>query len=177
MEFSKRSNRIFIIITLIFSIILTCYFCYDFGGYATSLSVVNNECKNSKISRNLVLAIIKTESNFNKNALSNKGAVGLMQLTNSTASYIAKIVGFKEEIDLYNERVNIYLGVKYLEYLFDKFNDENVVICAYNAGETKVRQWLKIDGSLDQNKITFKETKNYLKSVKRRKNVYKILLN
>lgn len=177
MEFVKRSNRIFIIISLIISIFLTCYYCYDFGGYKDSLSVINNECKNTKISRNLVLAIIKTESNFNKKALSNKGAVGLMQLTNSTANYIAKIVGFTEDFDLYDERTNVYLGVKYLEYLFNKFNDENVVICAYNAGETRVRDWLKSDGTLDQNKITFKETKNYLKNVKRRKNFYKILLN
>ena len=124
-----------------------------------------------------MLAIIKTESNFNKNAVSNKGAVGLMQLTKNTANYIAKITNFNGEIDLYNEDTNLILGIKYLRYLSNKFIDINAVICAYNAGETKVREWLDSSGNLVKNKVEYKETFNFLTKVKRRQCIYKVLVN
>ena len=173
MKLLKRFSCIFLIITLIF----IAYFAYDVGGYGKVLSKVKTECKNQGVSAPLVLSIIKTESNFNKKAVSNKGAVGLMQITQNTAKYIASLINFNEDLDLFNEDVNVYLGVQYLKYLSNKFSDENAVICAYNAGETKVKDWLDSSGRLVKEKIDYKETKAYLKKVKRRQSIYKILIN
>ena len=121
----------------------------------------------------LVYAIIKAESSFKPNAVSHAGAVGLMQLLPSTAKWIAEEVG--DEFD-YNQlfvvEKNIEYGCFYLDYLFDKFGDIDIVVCAYNAGETKVRDWI-LDGVLVQEKIDYEETREYLRKVKRFYEIYK----
>jgi soluble lytic murein transglycosylase len=66
---------------------------------------------------------------------------------------------------MFNEETNIKFGCFYLNYLFSKFKDKDVVICAYNAGEGVVRNWINEDGSLDRSKISFDETKKYLERV------------
>ncbi len=121
----------------------------------------------------LVYAIIKTESNFDSNAKSNAGAMGLMQIMPTTAKWIAQELG--EEIDmlsLFDEERNIKYGCFYLKYLFNKFSDFDVVICAYNAGEGAVRNWIDENGKLVVEKINFPETKNYYLKVKSFMNVY-----
>ena len=121
----------------------------------------------------LVYAIIKAESGFKPNAVSQAGAVGLMQLLPSTAKWIAEEVG--DEFD-YNQlfvvEKNIEYGCFYLDYLFDKFGDIDIVVCAYNAGETKVRDWI-LDGVLVKEKIDYEETREYLRKVKRFYGIYK----
>ncbi|MBR5439867.1 MAG: lytic transglycosylase domain-containing protein [Clostridia bacterium] len=171
----KRSIIFFVAINI--TLFFVCSFIYGVGGYGKVLNEVKKQCNGTGIGTDLVLAIIKTESNFNEKAVSKKSAVGLMQLTNSTAKYIANLVGFNEEIDLFDSRVNIYLGVQYLKYLANKFSDENTVICAYNAGETKVKEWIDSNGVIEIKTITYKETKAYLTKVKRRQKLYKILIN
>ena len=176
----KLSKKFSVIILSIFSVILvflSSFFIVEIGGYGAILNKVKQYSKSENLSPHLVLAIIKTESNFNKNAVSNKGAVGLMQLTKSTANYIAKITNFNGEIDLFNEDTNLILGIKYLRYLSNKFSDKNAVICAYNAGETKVREWLDSSGNLVKNKVEYKETFNFLTKVKRRQSIYKVLVD
>jgi len=121
----------------------------------------------------LVYAIIKAESSFKPDAVSQAGAVGLMQLLPSTAKWIAEEVG--DEFD-YNQlfvvEKNIEYGCFYLDYLFDKFGDIDIVVCAYNAGETKVRDWI-LDGVLFKEKIDYEETREYLRKVKRFYEIYK----
>lgn len=177
MKFAKKFSSIIFLVLFIVSAVFTLYFIVDVGGYGKVLNLVKAECKKAEIEPSLALAIIKTESNFNKNAVSKKGAVGLMQLTNSTAKYVATLTNFKQNYDLFSEVDNVYLGVQYLKYLSKKFSSKNAVICAYNAGETKVKDWLDNAGEIAEQKIDYKETKNYLKKVKRRQNVYKILIN
>lgn len=121
----------------------------------------------------LVYAVIKTESNFDSNAKSYAGAIGLMQIIPSTAKWIAS--EFEENFDekqLYDPETNIKYGCFYLNYLKQKFSDLDAVICAYNAGETAVKSWLDENGKLIENKIKFEETKNYLKRVKKYYRIY-----
>ena len=121
----------------------------------------------------LVYAVIKAESDFEKDASSSAGALGLMQILPSTAKWIAeeKDEAFKKE-NLFSAEVNIEYGCFYLRYLFDKFDDLDIVVCAYNAGETKVREWV-VDGKLVENRIDYAETMGYLRKVRRFYKIYK----
>ncbi len=118
----------------------------------------------------VVFSVVKIESDFNSFAVSNKNAKGLMQLTDSTAKFMADNLKIKQ-YDLFNEMDNLRLGCAYLRYLSDKFNDIEIVVCAYNAGEGNVKNWLKnqnysVDGKA-LNEIPFEETKNYLQKFKK----------
>lgn len=126
----------------------------------------------------LVASIANTESGFNEKSCSSKGAVGIMQLMPSTAKWLADKMGEQySEGMLYDGSYNIKLGSYYISYLISQFEDEKVALCAYNAGQGNVREWLKnsefsADGkTLD--KIPFKETKNYISKVYKNYNYYK----
>ena len=86
-----------------------------------------------------------------------------MQIMPSTATFVANQVGL-QNFDLTHPKDNITLGVASLSYLGKKF------ICAYNAGETKVKEWVKTDG-----KIPYPETKTYLKRVTLNQKIYNAL--
>lgn len=118
----------------------------------------------------LVFAIVKAESKFNDRAVSKVGAKGLMQLMESTAEYVADIydININEREYLFNVRVNVELGCAYLNYLFERFENFEFVICAYNAGEGRVNKWIE-EGVINKNdfkKIPFKETSDYLNKVR-----------
>jgi soluble lytic murein transglycosylase len=136
------------------------------------LKIIQNNSEKYNVNAYTILAMIKTESNFNKNAVSNKGAVGLMQLMPSTANFIAKKVGFSENINLYDGQTNLYLGICYLEYLFNRYGDETIVLYCYNAGEGVVSKWTESEIKSPP----YKETREYIKKVKRRKKLYKAVI-
>jgi hypothetical protein len=99
----------------------------------------------------IILAIIKAESNYNPEAVSRAGAVGLMQLMPSTA----RDLGVK---DSFNPEQNIHGGVKYFSQLLNKFSgDHALALAAYNAGTQKVLKHKGIP--------PFIETKRYIKKV------------
>ncbi len=127
------------------------------------------------LNRALIFAIIKTESDFKKDAVSSKNAKGLMQITDSTAKYIADMLGV-EEYDIFNVETNINFGCFYVKYLSEKFEDGKTAIVAYNAGEGNVKEWLKNnkyseDGKTLKN-IPFSESREYLKKVEKSLNNY-----
>lgn len=129
----------------------------------------------------LVLAVIKTESNFNDKAVSKKDAMGLMQVTKDTGTWVAEqlqVYDFKEEA-LLNPNINIQFGCWYLNDLNEEFKDLDLVLAAYNGGRGNVKKWLSSkdyshDGKILYN-IPFKETDKYVKKVKLYYNVYKTL--
>ena len=169
----KFSIKKIIILIIVFFILLTLVlFSLEVGNYKKYYFYCREICLEKDIDVSLVLAVIKTESSFDENAVSSKGAIGLMQLMPSTANYIAKKVNFNERIDLFNPQTNLYLGICYLEYLIKKYDDERVVLASYNAGETRVKSWIT-NGELN---IPIKETKNYIKRVNRRRKLYDILI-
>ena len=133
-------------------------------------SEINAVAKETGISPALIASVIRAESNFNKNAVSTKGAVGLMQIKPSTAEYIAKLENYGD-YDLNNPSDNIKLGTFYLRYLFDKFGDLKTVIIAYNAGEGNVMRWL--DGTDRLVTSPFSETNAYVQKVLNAMNFYK----
>ena len=129
----------------------------------------------------LICAIIHTESKFKISAVSNKQAKGLMQIRKSTADWGAqqiKIIDYDYK-KIFEPEINIQIGCWYINNLIKQFNNIDCAICAYNAGSGNVSSWLKnkkysIDGHNLQ-KIPFGETKRYLKRVKQRQIIYKLL--
>lgn len=141
--------------------------------------IIKEEAAKNNIDPYLVLAVIKTESGFNKNVTSPKQAKGLMQIMDSTAEDINQELSLNIDGDnIYDENVNISLGCKYLSSLIKKYNGNYyLAIIAYNAGMGNVDNWIR-DGIVStdlndsvNNNIPYKETKRYLKKVI---NYYKI---
>ena len=94
----------------------------------------------------LVFSVIRAESKFKQNAVSNKGAVGLMQVMPSTARFVAPKINMNPDvIDLCDPDTNIIIGTFYLRYLFNRFGETRTVLAAYNAGEGRVTEWLSLD--------------------------------
>jgi soluble lytic murein transglycosylase-like protein len=101
----------------------------------------------------LVHSIIKVESNYNTNAISSKGAEGLMQLMPPTA----RMLGVSNSFD---PGQNIEAGVKYLKYLQGLYKDDRLALAAYNAGPGAVGKYNQVP--------PYKETQNYVEQVGKR---------
>jgi soluble lytic murein transglycosylase len=118
----------------------------------------------------LVAAVIYQESKFRSDAKSSSGAIGLMQLTPSTAHGIAIRTGGAafHTADLYDPEINIRYGSWYLHNLFVKYRSERLVLAAYNAGQGNVDRWRAANQP-----IQFPETKAYVARVEHLKRVYR----
>ncbi len=140
---------------------------------------INDLSSEFELNPYIVMALVREESYFNEHAKSNKNALGLMQLMPDTAKYI--ITRFNIDINslggLEDARTNLLLGCNYLKYLKDKFDNDILVIAAYNGGEGSVSKWLKNYKTEDYDEfienIPLAETRNYVKKVFRSYHMYK----
>jgi hypothetical protein len=115
---------------------------------ATVNELVASIARKHAIEPSLVDSVIRVESNYNPNAVSPKGAMGLMQLIPSTARRFGVNNTFHPE-------QNIEGGVKYLKYLMELYGgDERLALAAYNAGEGAVARYKGIP--------PYPETQNYV---------------
>ncbi|HVN96950.1 MAG TPA: lytic transglycosylase domain-containing protein [Syntrophorhabdaceae bacterium] len=108
----------------------------------TIATSVYEESQKYDIDYRLVLAVMKVESNFQNEAISRKGARGLLQIKPTLARYISKDAGveIKGTKTLHEPEKNIKIGVNYLSKLMDMFDNITAALHAYNAGPTKVRR-------------------------------------
>ena len=102
---------------------------------------VYEEAKDYEIDYRLVLAVMKVESNFKSNAISKKGARGLLQIKPSLAKHVSKETGvaIKSPKCLDEPEKNIRIGVSHLSWLIEKFENLNTALHAYNVGWGKIK--------------------------------------
>jgi soluble lytic murein transglycosylase-like protein len=124
-------------------------------GYRVSAADIDSAIEQSAgkhgVDANLVRAIIKVESNFNPNAVSNKGAMGLMQLMPRTARGLSVSNPF-------DPQQNVDAGVRHLKQLLNtNRGDVRLSLAAYNAGQ----------GAVTRNRGVppYAETQNYVKRI------------
>lgn len=111
---------------------------------------VNRFSEEFKVDEKLITAIIQVESNFSHNAVSPKGAIGLMQLMPGTAELL--------NVNINDPTENLYGGIKYFSKLLEKNNNDiSLALAAYNAGMGNVSKYDSIP--------PFSETQNYIEKV------------
>jgi len=119
------------------------------GGYDEIIQTIADK---HGVEAPLIHSIIKAESNYNTNALSTKGAIGLMQLMPETARKYGVT-------NPYNPEDNIEGGVKYLKDLIKVYSGRTeLVLAAYNAGQEAIEKYGGIP--------PYPETRNYIEKVK-----------
>ena len=143
-------------------------------------AVIDKYSEEYAVPKELVFAVIKTESDFKSDVVSNAGAVGLMQVTPDTFLWLSKKTEDKyDDVNLlYNPEINIKYGVYYLSWLYSRYGSWETALAAYNAGHGKVDSWLENpeyskNGVLTN--IPYKETREYVKKVMNAKDTYKKL--
>lgn len=103
----------------------------------------------------LLYSVMSQESAFERGAISNKGASGLMQLMPATAARFGVT-------NIFDPKQNIYAGARYLRLLLDMFDgDVSLALAGYNAGEGAVKRY-------GYNVPPYPETINYVRKIRRR---------
>jgi soluble lytic murein transglycosylase-like protein len=123
-------------------------------------AIIYREARKNRLLPELVAAMVETESDFRPRLVSEKSALGLMQIVPDTA----KTLGIA---DPFNPEQNIAAGTRYFRYLLDKFdNNESFALAAYNAGEGTVERFGGIP--------PFPETRDYVARVNGRTKDYRL---
>ena len=119
----------------------------------------------------LMAALIAQESTFTADVRSGANAYGLMQLLPGTGRQYARrlrIAPFSTA-SLTTPETNIRLGMAYFKDLVDRFGGAHFALASYNAGETRVSQWLSERPGMPQDEfiddIPYPETQNYVKRI------------
>ncbi len=99
--------------------------------------LIDNAKKSNYVKPSLALAIAQVESNFNANAISNKGAIGVMQIMPKTARDLYGIPKHK----LFDPIINIKIGISFLDHLIKKYKGRiDIALSHYNGGSA-VGKW------------------------------------
>ena len=152
----KRKTIIIILLVIIsiitfklvnvYNIILERLYPMEFSEYVDKYS------EKYGIEREWIYALIKAESNFDKNSVSSSGAIGLMQLMENTAKEMTENTEI-EEVNLKEADINIELGTKYFSALVKYYDGNyNLAIAAYNAGIGRVTEWIE-DGIIKNDRL------------------------
>lgn len=104
--------------------------------------VVVDEAERHSLEPELVLAVIRVESGYRNYAVSDKEAMGLMQILPSTGQWLAPQVGvqWRGPQTLFDPIANVRLGIAYLRQLWDRYGDLQAALAAYNWGPGRIDQ-------------------------------------
>lgn len=109
---------------------------FDHAQAYSLAKVIYDECYQRGMDPSIVLGVIMVESRFRPDAISNKGAMGLMQLMPNTGLYVAEREGIEilTNKELYDPEINVRLGIAYLSELETQYKNINHALGAYNYG-------------------------------------------
>lgn len=128
------------------------------------------------VPESVVYAVIKTESGFTPDAVSLKGAIGLMQITPDTFDWLCSKTGDEaNSLLLYEPDTNIRYGTYFLSLLHNEYKAWDTVYAAYNAGRGRVNSWLASEEYNNNGRlknIPYEETASYVKKVEKAQSVY-----
>jgi soluble lytic murein transglycosylase len=152
---------------------------YRFGGGESMprprayAELVERAAHRQGLDPNLLFAVMRVESIYNRRIVSTAGAVGLMQIMPRTAHLIAEQLGMRDfdTSDLLDPETNVELAAWYLASLLTRFDQRlPLAIAAYNGGPHNVRLWLRqshpnmpLDVFLER--IPFEQTHRYVRRV------------
>ncbi len=144
--------------------------------------IVGEEAGKYNLDPVLVFSVIRAESRFRPEAVSGKGAYGLMQITEPTFEWLQTKMddgGTYTVEDLYRPEINIRYGCKLLSILLGQYSSTETALCAYNAGMGRVGEWLADEAyssdGVTLHTIPFPETENYVAAVMDNCGVYRDL--
>lgn len=108
-----------------------------------------------------VASIIRCESNFQPDAVSPAGAIGLMQIMPETGEWIAEQIPWPapSSVQLQDTETSIALGTWYLRYLLNRFETADAALMAYNAGPSHADRW---QGNRE---LAFTETQQFIRRI------------
>lgn len=143
------------------------------------LEVLKPLAEQANLDLPLVLALIRKESLFNPAARSRVGALGLMQVMPATGKQVAQRLKLQmqPDLDLLKPEYNLPIGINYLAGLMQRYDNNPVLAAAaYNAGPGKANAWRSSLGKeidpLWVERITYAETRDYVKSLLAFREVY-----
>lgn len=189
----SRKKGIFIAAVIVFAALIAFFFGsavyksirerYLLSNYPIRYQqLVEKYAAENDVDKFLIYAIIKTESNFNPDAVSNMGARGLMQIMDETFQWVRFRLGDDESLGydvMFDPEQNIRYGCYLVGYLNRYFENEDAAVCAYHAGVGNVDSWLSnpdysADGK-NLDKVPTADTNHYLSKVKKALNYYQTL--
>jgi len=144
--------------------------------------LVQRQARANRLDPYLVMGLIRQESGFNARATSSADARGLMQVLPKTASRSTRPARIRSTgARLYNPTYNVRFGCSYLRSLLKDFDGKpEMALAAYNAGDFRVRDWLKSNSFRDSSEfleaIPIRATRVYVESVLRDAAIYRQLL-
>ena len=130
----------------------------------------------------VIYATIYCESSFNKDAVSNMDARGLMQILPDTFEWLCEQEGLEPDAEmLFDPQTNIYYGTKFLSILYERYGNWDAAHAAYHAGHGRVDKWFEngdvvIDAEGSLTGIPIDATAVYVKKINRAKSGYIELL-
>lgn len=183
----KRSALPVVIVCILLAAVIAVagYFGYDrWERYTHPIKyedLVGEYSRENGLDKFLVYAVIKTESGFDPNAVSNVGARGLMQIMEDTFDWVNYRMGDEDTryLEMYVPETNIRYGCWLLGYLYKEFGNVETAMAAYHAGRGQVNEWLadrsiSADGvHLDE--IPISDTAHYVRKIVRAMETYERL--
>ncbi len=154
---------------------------WDFLYPRAYSDLIETQARANSLDPDLVMGLIRQESAYNPKAESNANARGLMQLLPKTAAETAHTSRVRATGQrLYDPNFNVKVGCAYLAQLLKEFDGQpEFAVAAYNAGDFRVKQWMKQyafrDRAVFLESIPIPATRNYVELVLRDAEVYRKL--
>lgn len=143
--------------------------------------LVEKACREQGLDPAFVYALIRTESSFNPQAVSGAGARGLMQMMPDAFEWVRMRTGSEADDyeSLFDPEFSVDYGTRMLRLLFDEFESERNVLCAYHAGWGNAKRWLKNPDYAPDGEnievIPFPDTAHYVSKVTNATQMYRKL--